>query len=233
MAEAEEALAIQEDLNHDVICPEVEAKIAAVTNGVAEVQEHIRQLQQFTLERTDERETLRTQLQEAEKRLTELPTINLGDQEERTAVQETLEKLTATLKEQTGQCERFERQNTQLHSQVKALKEVISVHKDLLAIRSLESDQLKTTIKLLEQHAQAEKDRRAAVLAKMEAAVRLNGELKTEYETQLRIFQDLKGKYETKVELLTQENQRLCDLLPPETVAEQEIMVPIEEVAEQ
>ena len=52
-----------------------------------------------------------------------------------------------------------------------------------------------------------ERDRHDVMLRKMDAAVRLNAELKTEYETQLRLFQDLRGKYEEKVTLLTAENQ--------------------------
>jgi hypothetical protein len=75
---------------------------------------------------------------------------------------------------------------------------------------------LQTTIKLLEDHSKAEKERRSAVLAKMEAAVRLNSELKTEYETQLKIFGDLRGKYELKVELMNAENCRLKKLIPVE-----------------
>lgn len=53
----------------------------------------------------------------------------------------------------------------------------------------------------------AERDRHNAMLRKMEAAVRLNADLKTEYETQLRLFQDLRGKYEEKVTLLTSEDK--------------------------
>jgi len=51
--------------------------------------------------------------------------------------------MSITLKSSTAQCETFTRQNTQLSSQVKALKEVIEVHKDLLNIRGMETEQLK------------------------------------------------------------------------------------------
>ena len=39
--------------------------------------------------------------------------------------------------------------------------------------------------------------------------MKLNSDLKGEYENQMRIFQELKAKYEQKVTLLTQENEKL------------------------
>lgn len=87
-----------------------------------------------------------------------------------------------------------------------------------------------TTIKLLEDHAVAERERRNAVLNKMETAVKLNAELKNEYENQLRIFQELKIKYEMKVELMRAENNRLKKLVPVEI---QEEMPPEEPILEQ
>lgn len=51
----------------------------------------------------------------------------------------------------------------------------------------------------------AERSRHDAMLNKMDAAVRLNSTLKTEYETQLHLFQDLRGKYEEKIALLMAE----------------------------
>ena len=55
----------------------------------------------------------------------------------------------------------------------------------------------------------AERERHSAMLNKMEAAVRLNADLKKEYQTQLQLFQDLRGKYEEKVTLLSEENKAL------------------------
>lgn len=59
----------------------------------------------------------------------------------------------------------------------------------------------------MESRISVERDRHNAMLKKMDAAVRLNADLKTEYETQLRLFQDLRGKYEEKVTLLTADNK--------------------------
>lgn len=58
--------------------------------------------------------------------------------------------MSITLKSSTAQCETFTRQNGQLCSQVKALKEVIEVHKDLLNIRGMETDQLKVFAHLIQ-----------------------------------------------------------------------------------
>lgn len=55
----------------------------------------------------------------------------------------------------------------------------------------------------------AERTRHDTMINKMNAAVRLNADLKTEYETQLRLFQDLRGKYQEKVTLLSSENKAL------------------------
>lgn len=55
----------------------------------------------------------------------------------------------------------------------------------------------------------AERERHNTMLSKMDAAVRLNADLKKEYETQLNLFQDLRGKYEQKVTLLSEENRAL------------------------
>ncbi|XP_059479245.1 nuclear mitotic apparatus protein 1-like [Neocloeon triangulifer] len=212
------------------------------TNGTAEenLTSKVQRLEQELQIRTEDRENYKNKLQLAEKRITELEAeldaAKKGSEaltdNERATIKETLDNMTDTLKSSTIQTESFQRQNTQLQSQVKALKEVVAVHKELLNIRGLETDQLKTTIKLLEDHALAEKERRSAVLSKMETAVKLNAELKNEYENQLRIFQDLKSKYEQKVELIKIENEKLRALVPPEAIAVLE-MLPEEPLLEQ
>lgn len=47
------------------------------------------------------------------------------------------------------------------------------------------------------------------MISKMDAAVRLNDDLKREYQTQLRLFQDLRSQYDKKVHLLAEENKAL------------------------
>lgn len=44
------------------------------------------------------------------------------------------------------------------------------------------------------------------MLVKMDEAVKLNSELKKEYENQLKLFQHLRDNYEERVKLLSREN---------------------------
>jgi len=52
-----------------------------------------------------------------------------------------------------------------------------------------------------------ERDRHNAMISKMDAAMRLNADLKKEYETQLSLFQSLREKYGEKITLLSAEKQ--------------------------
>ncbi|XP_065334341.1 protein Hook homolog [Cloeon dipterum] len=242
-----------ESENHklaETLTKEQEQNKQLKSNGVSapasneELLAKVQKLEQDIQLRVEERENYKNKMQVADKRILELEA-DLADarkvneeigepmsDKERATVKQTLENITETLKASTAQCESFQRQNTQLQGQVSALKEVISVHKDLLNIRGLETEQLKTTIKLLEDHSLAEKERRSAVLSKMETAVKLNAELKNEYENQLRIFQDLKRKYEQKVEMMKNENEKLRALIPAESIIALEVP-PEEPILEQ
>ncbi|XP_048513140.1 uncharacterized protein LOC105687877 isoform X2 [Athalia rosae] len=103
-------------------------------------------------------------------------------------------------------------QQTQINAlskQVSSLKEVVAITKDLLNIRNMEVKHLQNDVDSMESKITAERDRHNTMLSKMDAAVRLNADLKKEYETQLHLFQDLRGKYEQKVTLLSEENRAL------------------------
>lgn len=54
-----------------------------------------------------------------------------------------------------------------------------------------------------------ERERYNTMINKMDAAVKLNADLKKEYETQLCLFRDLREKYEEKVTLLSEEKRAL------------------------
>lgn len=54
-----------------------------------------------------------------------------------------------------------------------------------------------------------ERDRHNAMISKMDAAMRLNADLKKEYETQLSLFQSLREKYGEKITLLSEEKRVL------------------------
>lgn len=54
-----------------------------------------------------------------------------------------------------------------------------------------------------------ERDRHNAMISKMDVAMRLNADLKKEYETQLSLFQSLREKYGEKITLLSEEKRAL------------------------
>lgn len=54
-----------------------------------------------------------------------------------------------------------------------------------------------------------ERDRHNTMITKMDAAMRLNADLKKEYETQLLLFQSLREKYGEKITLLSKEKEAL------------------------
>ncbi|KAG8231562.1 hypothetical protein J437_LFUL011740 [Ladona fulva] len=138
---------------------------------------------------------------------------NKADQE---SLQRQNEKLRAALhtaverlKNKTMEASSVEKQNVQLRAQVASLKEVTSITKDLLGIRSAEVEHLRNEMDSVEAKVKAEREERSAAIAKVATATQLNGELKKEYEIQMRSFKHLKSKYEEKVELLLKENKRL------------------------
>lgn len=60
-----------------------------------------------------------------------------------------------------------------------------------------------------------ERDRHNTMISKMDAAMRLNADLKKEYETQLALFQSLREKYGEKINLLSREKQALEETAIP------------------
>ena len=121
----------------------------------------------------------------------------------------TLSQTTAALNERERRVQSQENQINALNKQVSSLKEVVTITKDLLNIRSMEVKHLQEDVDKMESKIAVERDRHNAMMNKMDSAVRLNADLKKEYETQLRLFQDLRGKYEEKVTLLSEENKAL------------------------
>lgn len=61
----------------------------------------------------------------------------------------------------------------------------------------------------MESRISEERQRHNTMFKKMDDAVRLNADLKKEYETQLCLFQNLREKYEEKVNLLTEEKSTM------------------------
>jgi len=61
----------------------------------------------------------------------------------------------------------------------------------------------------MEKKISEERDWHNTMISKMDAAIRLNADLKKEYETQLFLFQNLREKYNKKITLLSREKQIL------------------------
>jgi len=61
----------------------------------------------------------------------------------------------------------------------------------------------------MEKKISEERDWHNTMISKMDAAIRLNADLKKEYETQLFLFQNLREKYNKKITLLAREKQIL------------------------
>lgn len=68
---------------------------------------------------------------------------------------------------------------------------------------------LQAEVDNMEKKISEERDRHNTMISKMDAAMRLNADLKKEYETQLSLFQNLREKYGEKITLLTREKQAL------------------------
>jgi len=68
---------------------------------------------------------------------------------------------------------------------------------------------LQAEVDSMEKKISEERDRHNAMINKMDTAMRLNADLKKEYETQLSLFQNLREKYGEKISLLTGEKQTL------------------------
>ncbi|XP_072761534.1 uncharacterized protein [Anoplolepis gracilipes] len=179
----------------------------------------ISKLEAEVRKRTKERDDYRKKLEETETKLATLQasyeTITNHDGAEDT-LQRSVEQLRGQLaqtalmyEERNRMATNQESQINALNNQVASLKEVVSITRDLLQIRNMEVKQLQAEVDNMEKKISEERDRHNVMISKMEAAMRLNADLKKEYETQLSLFQSLREKYGEKITLLTAEKQAL------------------------
>ncbi|XP_014478899.1 PREDICTED: neurofilament heavy polypeptide-like isoform X2 [Dinoponera quadriceps] len=179
----------------------------------------VSQLEEQVRSRTKERDAYRKKLEDTEKKLAVLQTTynattrHAGDE---TGLQRSVDQLrgqlaqTALMYEERNQIVASqENQINALNNQVTSLKEVVSITRDLLQIRNMEVKQLQTEVDSMERKIAEERDRHNAMISKMDAAMRLNADLKKEYETQLSLFQSLREKYGEKITLLSEEKRAL------------------------
>lgn len=106
-----------------------------------------------------------------------------------------LTKAKGIIFDKTKECKNQELQIEALNSQVTSLKEVVRITKDLLEIRNLEVQHLEDKMNVMGQKIAAERERRDLMDKKLDQMVRMNQDLKDEYQIQLRIFNALKSKY--------------------------------------
>jgi len=198
-----------------------ELGITAKLNGSDAQEARFDKLQEEVQKRTGERDNYEKKLAETEKKLSALQaaydaaTSGKGDEmslrRELEDLKNSLVQTQTKLNDRGRLMANQENQINALTKQVSSLKEVVAITKNLLEIRNMEVKHLQDDVDSMENRITAERERHNAMLRKMDAAVRLNADLKTEYETQLRLFQDLRGKYEEKVTLLTAENKAAAE----------------------
>ncbi|EEB11280.1 conserved hypothetical protein [Pediculus humanus corporis] len=116
-----------------------------------------------------------------------------------------LAKMTTILRDKTTMCISQEKKIAALVNQVESLKEVVAITKDLLNIRNMEVQHLSNDITAMETKIDCERQRHNQMLVKMDEAVKLNSDLKKEYENQLKLFQHLRESYEKKMVFLSRD----------------------------
>lgn len=153
-------------------------------------------------EKTEECATLKTQNSRLELDLVEAnmkSTIGNNEQAEVHKMKEESEELLTRAKsiifEKVKVCKNQELQIEALNAQVSSLKDVVSITKNLLEIRNVEVKHLQDQIDAMNGKVTAEKERQDLVHKKLENMIRMNADLKREYETQLCLFNALRERY--------------------------------------
>ncbi|XP_011303742.1 A-kinase anchor protein 9 [Fopius arisanus] len=173
--------------------------------------------QQKLQERTRERDDYKKKIQETEAKLSALQAsydavTSNGDDEMslRRQIEDFKTKLNQAEQKLEGRSRLIANQECQISAlakQVSSLKEVVAITKNLLEIRNMEVKHLQEDVNSMESKISAERSRHDEMINRMNAAAKLNADLKTEYETQLSLFQNLRKKYEEKVSLLSDKSE--------------------------
>ncbi|XP_003491767.1 tropomyosin-1 isoform X1 [Bombus impatiens] len=203
----------------DPIKPENDKSVIGDDNNVTEHELLISKLKEEVQKAANERDSYQKKLESAEKKLTELQAtydaLLKGEGNEvmlRRMVDQLKGKLIQTslqLEDRIRTVSNQEKQISALNNQVASLKEVESLTRSLLQIRNMEVKHLQAEVDDMEVRISEERERYNTMINKMDAAVKLNADLKKEYETQLCLFRDLREKYEEKVSLLSEEKRAL------------------------
>ncbi|KAK1129107.1 hypothetical protein K0M31_020237 [Melipona bicolor] len=224
----------RQDGNTDVQKPEEQVAITGIIDqvelesdkpvtendkNVTENELVISKLKEEVQKTINERDSYQKKLESVEKKLAELQAtydaLMKGEGNEvmlRRMVDQLKGKLIQTslqLEDRIRTVSNQEKQISALNSQVASLKEVESLTRSLLQIRNMEVKHLQAEVDDMEVRISEERERYNTMINKMDAAVKLNADLKKEYETQLCLFRDLREKYEEKVSLLSEEKRAL------------------------
>lgn len=202
------------------------------SGGQGDVQGRLEELEKMLQLRTQERDAVRTKYESAEIEIMalkqkvdmfeKLPTERMNGedsgpkdspqnddlQKENEELRSLLSNMREMLRDKTEICCNHERRSEALNKQVSSLKEVIGITKDMLGIRNMEVQHLQQDINSMEKKILAERERHNQMLSRMDDAVRLNSELKKEYESQLKIFGDLQEKYNNRVASLVADKEK-------------------------
>lgn len=109
--------------------------------------------------------------------------------------EEMLTRAKELLFEKTKICKNQELQIEALLQQIASLKDVVRITKDLLNIRNMETEQLQEKLETMESKINCEKEKHKLMYSKLETMVKMNVDLKREYEAQLCLFNALREKY--------------------------------------
>lgn len=109
--------------------------------------------------------------------------------------EELLTRAKTIIFEKVKVCKNQELQIEALNAQVTSLKDVVAITKNLLEIRNVEVKHMQDQIDAMNAKVSAEKERQDLVHKKLESMIRMNADLKREYETQLCLFNALRERY--------------------------------------
>jgi len=184
---------------------ELENKLAEYETALLQEKQKNASLQKDLQARTEERDSLKNQTVKLEKELAK-KSLN-GSKDQDINPNDMVTQARSVIFEKTKVCKNQELQIEAFTQQVKSLKEIVSISKDMLEIRNMEVKQLQDKLDCIELKFTAEKDRHALMHTKLDRMVTLNSELKTEYQKQLQLFSELQNAYKKRQDTLEASNQ--------------------------
>lgn len=148
---------------------------------------------------TTERDNNQSQIDQLQKEVADLKAVQTVNPAEIESIKEKSEEMLTRAKEllfeKTKICKNQELQIEALLQQINSLKDVVRITKDLLNIRNMETQHLQDKLDSMESKISLEKEKHQLIHTKLESMVRMNTELKREYEAQLCLFNALREKY--------------------------------------